>query len=133
MAKKVKESWEKVFIASKRAGSFEHKVFETKKFRDIRKKIKFNDDTLTKLTTKEELKEIMKNISNGTAPGPDNIPNEIIKILFQLKEFEEVLIKIINTCLIQKRIPERWKNSNIYTIYKKDNPNNLLNEICYRS
>ena len=69
----------------------------------------------------------MKKLSNGTAPGPDNIPNEIIKILFTIKEFEEVLIKIINTCLVQKKIPERWKKSNIYTIYKKDNPNNPLN------
>jgi hypothetical protein len=72
----------------------------------------------------------MKNISNSTAPRPDNILNEIIKILFQIKEFEEVLIKIIKTCLVQKKILEKWKKSNIYTIYKKDNPNNLLN---YRS
>jgi hypothetical protein len=43
VAKKVKESWEKVFTVNKKAGSFDHKVFETKKFKDIRKKIKFND------------------------------------------------------------------------------------------
>jgi hypothetical protein len=38
VAKKVKESWKKVFIANKKARSFDHKVFETKQFRDIRKK-----------------------------------------------------------------------------------------------
>ena len=58
MAKKVKESWEKIFTASKRARSFDYKVSEIKKFRDIRKKIKFHDDTLTKLINKEELKVI---------------------------------------------------------------------------
>ena len=55
LVKRVKESWKKVFTA-KRIESFEHKVFETKKFRDLRKKIKFNK-MLTKLTTKEKLKE----------------------------------------------------------------------------
>ena len=60
----------------------------------------------------------MKNISNGTAPGPDNIPNEIIKILFQIKEFEEVLIKIINTCLIQKKY-QRDRKIQIFIQYIK--------------
>jgi hypothetical protein len=69
----------------------------------------------------------MKKLSNGTALRPNNILNKIIKILFQIKEFEKVLIKIINTCLIQKKIPEKWKKSNIYIIYKKNNPNNPLN------
>jgi hypothetical protein len=58
---------------------------------------------MTKLTTKKELKEIIQNISNDTAPKPNNISNEIIKILFQIKEFEEALIKIINICLVQKK------------------------------
>jgi hypothetical protein len=28
---------------------------------------------------------------------------------------------------MKKQIPEKWKKSHIYTIYKKENPNNLLN------
>ena len=28
---------------------------------------------------------------------------------------------------MKKQIPEKWKKSHIYTIYKKENPNNPLN------
>ena len=85
------------------------------------------DTVLTQETTILELNQIIKKLSSNTATGPDNIPNEIIEILFEVEQFQQVLLKIINTCIYKKRIPKQWKKSHIYTIYKKDNPNNPLN------
>ena len=81
VARKVKEAWEKVFTTSVRMSSHDHKVFHSNKFKEIRRKIKNKDTALTILTNREELREIVKKLSNGTSPGPDNIPNDIIKIL----------------------------------------------------
>ena len=73
---------------------------------------------------------VMKNISNSTAPGPDRIPNELLKMFYKNDDFKTILLKLLNACLIKKRTPNSWKNSHIFTIYKKGNPNNPLN---YRS
>ena len=70
---------------------------------------------------------VMKNISNGTAPGPDWIPNELLKMFYKNDDFKTILLKLLNTCLIKKRTLNSWKNSYIFTICKKGNPNNLLN------
>ena len=127
VARKVKEAWETIFTSKRKQNSYEHAVFCTKKFKEIKSKIKNKDQALTQETTKKELEQIINNLSNGTAPGPDNIPNEIIKILYKTEHFSNVMTKIINICLMKKQIPERWKKSHIYTIHKKDNPNNPLN------
>ena len=81
----------------------------------------------TQETNQQELENIINNLSNGTAPGLDNIPNEIIKLLFKTEQFSKIIVKIINICMIQRKIPTRWKKSHIYTIYKKENPHNPLN------
>ena len=69
--KKVKEAWETIFSSKKRQASETHKVFTSNKFREIKSKIKNKDQELTNLFTQEELDVVMKNISNGTASGPD--------------------------------------------------------------
>ena len=69
----------------------------------------------------------MKNISNGTAPRPDWIPNELLKMFYKHDDFKTILLKLFNVCLTKKRTPNSWKNSLIFTIYKKGNPNNPLN------
>ena len=38
-----------------------------------------------------------------------------------------ILVKIMNICIINKKISNKWKKVNIFTIYKKRNPNNPLN------
>ena len=77
--------------------------------------------------TKKELEQVIKILSNGTAPSPDRVPNEVIKILCKNKKFTKILLKILNVSLIQNKMPKEWKKSQIFTIYKKDNPNDPLN------
>ena len=125
--KKVKEAWETIFSSKKRQASETHKVFTSNKFREIKSKIKNKDQELINLFTQEELDMVMKNISNGTAPGPNRIPNELLKMFYKNDDFKTILLKLLNACLIKKRTPNSWKNSHIFTIYKKGNPNNPLN------
>ncbi|HYJ01922.1 MAG TPA: reverse transcriptase domain-containing protein, partial [Nitrososphaeraceae archaeon] len=127
VAKKVKTDWEKVMTSKTKQSSYDHKAFETKKFKDIRKKIKGKDNVLTQEVSETEMDIIIRSLSNGTATGPDNIPNEIIKILYKIESFQKILLKIVNICIIKEKIPKKWKKSNIYTIYKKGNPNDSMN------
>jgi hypothetical protein len=63
----------------------------------------------------------------------DPLQNQIVyqmkslKYLYSNEIFANIVVKIINTCIIQEKVPKNWKNSNIYIIHKKDNPNNSLN------
>ena len=127
VAKQVKIAWETIFTRKKFQSTDDHSVFYTRKFKNIKNKIKNKDKCLTKEATTKETTEIVEQISNNTSPGPDNIPNEIIKIMHKTEIFAIILNKIINTCIIQQKTPKQWKSANIYTIYKKDNPNNPLN------
>ena len=104
VASKVKEAWEIVFTSKKHQSSWEHEVFKTKSFKSIRNKIKNKYTTLIQETTIIELNQIIKKLSSNTATGLDNIPNKIIKILFEIEQFQQVLLKIINTCIYKKRI-----------------------------
>ena len=117
--RKVKEVWEKIFNKSKIQTGFNHNVFVTKKFREISKKIKNKDQELVTNFTIEELSNVIRILSNGTAPGPDQIPNELIKILFKNEKFQLILLKVLNTCLCQRKMPHAWKKSHIFTIFKR--------------
>ena len=70
----------------------------------IRNKINNQDTELTKKVDVKELNKIVKNLSNSTAAGPDNILNKIIKVLCIIEEFEMILVKIMNICIINKKI-----------------------------
>ena len=107
VSKKIKEAWKTVFTSKKRAKSFDHKVFKIKRFKMIRNKIKNQDTELTKEVNVKELNKIVKNLSNSTAAGLDNILNKIIKVLCIIEEFEMILVKIMNICIINKKIPNK--------------------------
>ncbi|MBW0518796.1 hypothetical protein O181_058511 [Austropuccinia psidii MF-1] len=68
------------------------------------------------LVTKEEVKQMISSLPNRKAPGPDGIPNELIKI-------EETLLTphltcLFNLCLKQGRFPTLWKSSSTAIIRK---------------
>ena len=125
--REVKNAWEKIFTTKKQKNKNTNEAFLTRKFIKRREKILNKDQKLIKEITEEEVKETINQLSNGTACGPDNIPNEIIKYMSKSNQFLKLITKILNICIKQKKIPEMWKKSNIYTIYKKENPNNPLN------
>ena len=67
----------------------------------------------------------LKNLANGKIPGPDKIPNVILKSM--LPRFHKLLLLFFKHCYKQKQIPESWKTSLTVLLYKKENPHNLTN------
>ncbi len=70
--------------------------------------------------SKTELQDIIKNLSNDKASGPDRIYGELMKDLPDIAI--EYLTTNFNNILKTKQIPDNWKTSTIYTIFKSGNP-----------
>jgi hypothetical protein len=71
------------------------------------KKIKLNKEI--PLTNEEELKRIIKKMSNNKAPGPDGIPNKLIKIIYE--QDPDYMVNLYNVILKKATIPNTWKKS----------------------
>ena len=84
------------------------------------------DNLLTKVTV-EELRKAIMSQSNKKSPGPDRIPNELYKYLADCEPFLLVLAEIYSACMAHGLTPQAWGKSNIYLIYKSDDPANPLN------
>jgi hypothetical protein len=67
----------------------------------------------------------LKNLTNGKTPGPDIIPNAILKGM--PPKFHKLLFLFFSHCYKQKQIPASWKTSLTILLYKKGNPHNLAN------
>ena len=76
----------------------------------------------------KEIKEARRSLKNKKAPGPDNLPNEIITKAddHTLKIYKRVINNIINK---KEQIPKQWKEGKIITIYKgKGTKGQMVNE-----
>ena len=62
----------------------------------------------------------LKNLSNNKTPGPDKIPNSILKNM--PPRFHKLLFLFFQHCYKQKQIPASWKTSLTVLLYKKGNP-----------
>lgn len=69
-----------------------------------------------RVTTKE-VEEVCKSLKKNKAPGPGNIPAELIK--YGTTKLYENLAKLFQRCINGAEIPEEWKTSCISTIHKK--------------
>jgi hypothetical protein len=67
----------------------------------------------------------LKNLGNNKAPGPDNIPNSILKNM--PNQFHDLLLLIFKQCYKQQQIPTSWKTSLTILLYKKSDPSILTN------
>ena len=67
----------------------------------------------------------LKQLSKNKTPGPDKIPNSILKNLPQ--QFHKMLYLFFSHCYKQKAIPISWKTSHTILLYKKGNPTSLSN------
>ncbi len=67
--------------------------------------------------TPDEIIKIIKDTLNGRAPGPDGIPNEILKVI--TPEIAEDLAQATSTLLEQGNIPISFKESITATIKKE--------------
>ena len=62
----------------------------------------------------------LKNLANNKTPGPDKIPNSILKNMSQ--KFQHILFMFFIQCYKQKQIPISWKTSLTILLYKKKIP-----------
>ena len=59
------------------------------------------------LFTADEMKEAIKSMKNGKAPGPDEIPAEVLKMA--VKVIPKVLLSMFNACLVSGSFNKNWK------------------------
>ena len=67
----------------------------------------------------------IKNLADGKIPGPDKIPNFILKNM--PSKVHKLLLLLFTHCYKQKQIPESWKTSLTIFLYKKGYPHHLTN------
>ena len=80
------------------------------------------DPTLDGRITILELRETLKVLKSGKAPGPDGVLVEYLK-LFGMK-YENILHKIINNLFTSSIYPRQWHTNFLKPIYKKGDPHN---------
>jgi hypothetical protein len=70
------------------------------------------------LASPEEIRNIIKYLPNNKAPGPDNIPNKVIKNLS--KKALVQLHYIINSIIKLQHFPKQWKIATVVPIPKQN-------------
>jgi len=73
-----------------------------------------------KLTSAEEVLQVLKTILDDKAPGPDGIPNKVLKIAIKANTKEYV--DMYNACLTEGVFPSRWKTQRLVLITKGEKP-----------
>ena len=95
-----------------------------------------NDDTLPHVNykpqelqeitlTESEVRNVIKNLENNKAVGPDRIHNRLLKASVDI--IVPHLTSFFNRCLNDGCFPSLWKTANITPIFKKGNKNDCTN------
>lgn len=71
----------------------------------------------TLITNPTEIANIIRHLPNNKAPGPDNIPNFVLKKL--TKKYIIQITYIINAVLKLQTFPNTWKNAVVIPVHKK--------------
>lgn len=70
------------------------------------------------------VKAAARRLPNGKAPGPDGIPNEVLKVTVGL--FPQFFTELFNSCKRNAYYPPEWKTANLVLLRKQgkalDNP-----------
>ena len=80
---------------------------------------------ITTQFTRTTYDKCVKRLTKGKAPGPDNIPNDIIKTL--PPQCHDLMYLFFQHCYKQREIPTQWKHSKTILLHKKDDPTQLAN------
>lgn len=75
--------------------------------------------------TTTEIRAALHRMSNGKAPGEDDIIIEMVKEGGD--EVVEIIEKLFNKCLEESRIPEKWESAIVILLFKKGNKADLNN------
>jgi hypothetical protein len=73
-----------------------------------------------KFTSPGEIKQIIKTLPLRKSPGPDLIPNVVLKNL--TTKGVSVLTSIFNACIFQNYFPDSWKKADIIVFHKPNKP-----------
>ena len=73
---------------------------------------------LTTLFNREIYDLCLRSLPSSKSPGPDEIPNEVIKTL--LPEHHDALYQLFTFLYHHKRIPSHWKHSESVLLHKKE-------------
>lgn len=76
-------------------------------------------ETDSDLFSVQELLVATDRLPVGKAPGPDNIPNEIIKLA--ARRFPGIFLDVYNACIATGRFPARWKRACLVLLHKGQN------------
>lgn len=66
--------------------------------------------------TPEEIAKVTKYLKMKKAPGPDGIPNEVVKAVSEVNS--ESIRQVMNKCLMQGTFPAKWKIATLVLIPK---------------
>lgn len=75
-----------------------------------------------------ELEQASTKLSANKSPGPDGIPNEVLKIAIDV--WPELLLHTVNECLLSGCFPNKWKQQNLVLLHKPNKP--IENTSSYR-
>lgn len=70
----------------------------------------------TPLFTVDELSWAVEKLSLGKAPGPNSIPNEVIKLA--ARRSPDTFLSTFNVCLTKRVFPSRWKLAKLVLLHK---------------
>jgi ribonuclease HI/exonuclease III len=82
-----------------------------------------DNEFVTRPISGDEVREIIKNMKKGTAPGPDGIPVDIFNQLSV--PLTDKMARLFNTCMEKGHIPKDWKNAYIRLIPKAGDQRDL--------
>jgi len=70
--------------------------------------------------TPNEVALAAKSLPNGKAPGPDGIPNEVLKVAVGL--YPKYFSDLYNNCIRSSLYPDRWKSAKLVLLRKPGKP-----------
>jgi len=70
--------------------------------------------------TDVELKAAARGLPGGKAPGPDGIPNEVLKMA--VKMYPSYFAEIFNLCIKHASFPSEWKTARLVLLHKPGRP-----------
>lgn len=127
--KMIREFWEKLYtskgkgVEEEEEGEEKREWFKGEEWKRYKKKNEENKrlEELTHIISREEIGRTIQGLKNGKAPGPDEIVNEQIK--YGPEILWEILRRRYNEIIKNKKIPQKWKEINIFMIHKKEDTN----------
>jgi len=74
------------------------------------------------------VKEVLKKVKTGTAPGPDGLPPELWKALVCVEEPEafDVLMDVLTSIWCQGAVPPEWRHNKLVFLYKNKGEKSAL-------